>query len=57
MNTTTTSDLGDQLRLLATWVDRTPVHRRAQVELAVDHLALLLGEAVADVPAADYLRG
>jgi len=39
-------DLGDRLRRLALFADRVPAVHRVAVGLAVDRLALLLGDAV-----------
>ena len=40
--------LGDRLRRLATWADRTPPHARQQVSVLLDQLAVLLGRLVAE---------
>lgn len=46
--------LGDRLERLKTFADRVPVHARPRVAIAIDKLALLLGEVVAETdPDAD----
>ena len=44
------TDLGDQLRRLSSWVDNVPHHARAQVQVRIDQLAALVGQVVADTP-------
>ena len=54
MTTTTPTpldaDLGDRLRRLAPWADRTPPIHQTAVAVAIDRLAVLLGLVVEDAP-------
>ena len=43
------NDLGDRLRRLAQWADRTPPVHRVAVGLAIDRLACLIGMTANDI--------